>query len=131
MKKIIIGIIAIAAVLALSSVVIFSASEKWQGKSADKQWKVIYAPADIPNNNWAGTLYWKGKGEVTLRNIQFIINRQSILGFAEDEVMDVKIVDDWTFGDFGDKPKENSEVYVKITWEDTNQSHTEKIYLEP
>lgn len=131
MKKIIVGIIAIAAILALASVAVFSTSEKWQGKSADKQWKVIYEPAGILDDNWAGTLYWKGKGEVTLRNIQFIINGQSVLGFAEDEVMDAKIEDDWTFGDFGDKPKENSEVYVKITWEEANQSHTEKIYLEP
>lgn len=131
MKKMVVGLIAVALIIGLSSIVIFSASEKWEGKSADNKWKVTYKPDGTSHDTWAGTLNWKGKGEAVLQNIQLIINGESALGYDEDENMNQKIKEKWTFGNFSAKPNEDDKIYVALRWEEGDQTFTENIVLTP
>lgn len=126
MRKVTMSIVGAILIIGISSIAIFSASEKWQGKSEDGKWEVTYRPDDSPHDTWIGTLFWQGKDEIILQNIQFVSNGYSELGYTKNETIGETIRDKWTFADFSDKPNKDDNIYVLVKWDEDNNTYTKK-----
>ena len=116
--------------------IIFSINQppKWIGTSQNGQWRTDYnRESNHPHADWIGYLYWGGKDEVTVVEVELIKNGELIHQFENygDKLTEEDNYMTYLRSFESMIKNKNDDLQLKVYWGDKEGEHEDIIVMSP